>query len=59
MVGAHGTVYVIKDVVDTQFQPVSERLASLAQVVGGVDAPDLIGRSVAVVLIVAGTAATG
>ena len=58
MVGTHGAVDVVEDIIDTQFQPVAEHLARTSEVVGGVDAPYLIALAVTIVLVVAGAAAS-
>ena len=58
MVGMHGAVNVIEDIVNAQLQPVGKHLTRTAKVVGGVDAPNLVALAVAVVLIVALAAAS-
>ena len=57
VVGVHGAIYVVEQVVHAQLQSVCQHLSGFAQVVGGVDAPDLEMFPVAVVLVIARAAA--
>ena len=51
MVGAHGSIDIIKDIVDAKFQPVRQHSTRFAKVVRGVDAPYLIAFAVTIVFI--------
>ena len=59
MVGVHGAIDIVEDVIHAELQPVCQHLVGLAKVVRGVDAPYLPGLSVPVVLIVTCAAAAG
>ena len=57
MIRAHGAVYIVKDIVHTDFYAVRQHPVLPTQVVRGIDTPYLERLAVAVVLIVALTAA--
>ena len=55
----HGTVNVIKDIVNAQLYPIGQHFAGPSEIMRGIDSPKLEGLSVLVVLIETGAAATG
>ena len=58
VIRAHGTIHIIKDVVNARLNPVGQHPVLPPKVVCGVDAPYLEGFSIAIILIVAFAATT-
>ena len=57
VIRVHGAIHIVKDVVHTDFYAVRQDAVLPAQIVRGIDAPYLERLAVAIVLVVAHTAA--